>query len=87
MSTAPTSPAPAPEIPRIKFLADAFIAATPSPSDRSCFVLGGTGETGKRLVRLLIISGAFSVIKAIVRKPVSLDYIPETPAGVTFVNN
>ena len=70
-------------IPRIKVLSDAFIKTY--PSSRTCFVLGSTGESGKRLARDLINSGAFSLIKLIARRPVPEEFVPEPPVGVKIV--
>ena len=72
-----------PAIPRLKILADSFIQKY--PSTRSCFVLGGTGETGKRIVRDLINSAAFSLIKIVTRQQVPEEYLPEPAAGVKIV--
>lgn len=69
---------------RLTQLASSFIDSRPA-SSRSCFVLGATGETGKRITRNLINSGAFSLIKLISRSQVPVDYVPEAPAGVTIV--
>lgn len=57
------------------------------PGARSCFVLGSTGETGKRLVKLLVSSGAFSLVKVVSRRQVPQDNIPEPPAGVKVVRH
>lgn len=73
-----------PAVPRIKILSDSFIQKY--PSTRSCFVLGGTGETGKRIVRDLINSGAFSLIKVVTRRQVEAEFLPEPSAGVKIVN-
>ena len=73
------------ETPRLKFLADGFIKNCRSA--RSCFVLGATGETGRRIASLLIESGAFSVVKLIVRRQIAEEYLPEPAEGVRIVNN
>lgn len=83
-TTAAESPE-VPAVPRIKILADSFIEKY--PSTRSCFVLGATGETGKRIVRDLINSGAFSLIKVIARSHVAQEFFPESPPGVKIVIN
>lgn len=70
-------------IPRIKVLSASFIQTYPSA--RTCFVLGSTGESGKRLARDLINSGAFSLVKLIARRPVPDEFVPEPPVGVKIV--
>jgi len=79
------TPTPAvPVVPRIKILSDSFIQTY--PSNRSCFVLGATGETGKRITRDLINSGAFSLIKVVTRRQVDEEFLPEPSEGVKIVH-
>lgn len=52
---------------------------------RSCFILGATGETGKRLTRHIILSGAFSLVKVVARHELTGEYMPPPPAGVKVV--
>ncbi len=56
------------------------------PGTRSCFILGSTGETGKRLTRNLISSGAFSLVKVISRRQLPEQFLPEAPFGVKAVS-
>jgi len=79
----PSTSQPEHEVPRLKVLTDLFTKNY--PSSRSCFVLGGTGETGRRIASLLIESGAFALVRLIVRHQVSDDILPEPPAGVKLV--
>lgn len=72
-----------PEIPRLKVLADLFTKNSPSP--RSCFVLGASGETGRRIASVLIESGAFGVVRLIVRRQVPDDVLPEPSSGIKIV--
>lgn len=90
MSAEPVTAAPAapekpeePAVPRLKVLSDDFVKNY--PSTRSCFVLGATGETGKRIVRDLIDSAAFSHIKIICRRKFDEEFLPEPSAGVKIV--
>lgn len=76
-----------PEIPRIKVLSAAFVKNYPATWSRTCFVLGSTGECGKRLARDLINSGAFSLIKLIARRPVPDEFIPDPVVGVKIVSS
>lgn len=81
----PTTTTDVPVVPRIKILSDSFIQTY--PSTRSCFVLGATGETGKRITRDLINSGAFSLIKVITRRQVEEEFLPEPTEGVKIVQD
>jgi hypothetical protein len=55
------------------------------PGARSCFILGSTGETGKRLTRDIILSGAFSLVKVVARHGITGEFMPEPPTGVRIV--
>lgn len=79
-ATEPTEPA----VPRLKVLADLFLKN--NPSSRSCFVLGATGETGRRIASFLVESAAFEVVRLIVRRQIGDEFLPEPPSGVKIVN-
>ena len=49
--------------------------------NRNCFVIGATGEVGKRLCRELITSGAFAKVKIISRNTMPEEYVPAPPSG------
>lgn len=72
-----------PEVPRLRILAESFIQK--NPSNRSCFVLGATGETGRRIAKLLIESEAFSLVRLIVRRQVPEEFLPEPSNSVKIV--
>ena len=72
-----------PEVPRLNVLADLFTKTY--ASTRSCFVLGATGETGRRIASTLIESGAFALVRLLVRRQVPEDFLPEPAAGVKIV--
>lgn len=83
--TPATAETPKFDVPRLKFLSEAFIKTNPTASARSCFVLGATGETGRRVASILIESGAFSLIRLIVRRQLADEYLPEPQSGVKIV--
>jgi len=83
-ATTATDTPTVPDVPRIKILSDSFIQKY--PSNRSCFVLGATGETGKRITRDLINSGAFSLIKVVTRRQIDEEFLPEPTEGVKIVH-
>ena len=69
---------------RLQILSSSFKSSYPCA--RNCFVLGATGESGKRISRLLIESGAFSLIKLIIRREFPAEDLPkEIPANVKIV--
>lgn len=72
------------QVNRLKALSQGFIDRFPA-EQRTCFVLGATGETGKRIVRELIDSAAFSAIRIISRRSVPNQFMPEAPNGVKVV--
>ena len=69
---------------RLKALSQEFIERFPTDK-RTCFILGATGETGKRIVLQLIDSAAFSIVRIISRHSVPIEFLPEASNGVKVV--
>ena len=62
------------QVNRLTALSQEFIERFPS-DQRGCFVLGATGETGKRIVHELIDSATFSTIRIITHNPVPNEFL------------